>query len=269
MTIDLNTIFILLVLCNQELDTAQKITNILSFISFDCDPSSSSFGSSSAYGTITFDEFEYMFRLFYLLLSRVSSVDLVRSPQVRLVLPVPNTKPQKKRTIIFGSELEADLAKALFGIGGGQESTEVDIDDVKDKMVARPDVKQLLCLFSQGKYQDGMMESIAGEPVNKSTSGQAKDAEEGNSTVVGEVNKSTDDNATVGKENANDNQKAQADKGTPPGRRSLTLKSSTHHGKEGHQDTFEQIVEPRDDANAPKTVDQSLNQLAIPNNQSI
>ena len=173
-----------------------------------------------------------MFRLLYLLLSRVSAVDLIRSPQVRLVLPVANTKPQKKRTIVFGSELEADLAKSLFGIGGGQESSEVDIDDVKDKMVARPDVKKLLCIFSQGNYQEGMMESVA-EPVNKSTSGQAKEAEEGNSTVVGEVNKSTDDNATVGKENANDNQKAPADKGTPPGRRSLTLKSTTQAGKEG------------------------------------
>ena len=83
MQIDLNTIFILMVLCSQEMDIAQKITNILSFIAFDCDPSSSSFGSSASYGTITLEEVEYVFRIVYLLISRISNLDLLKHPQAK------------------------------------------------------------------------------------------------------------------------------------------------------------------------------------------
>ena len=116
MQIDLNTIFILMVLCNQEMDIPQKITNILSFIAFDCDPTSSSFGSSASYGTITIDEFEYIFRLIYMLVSRISNLDLIKQPQAKFQIPVPGTIPQKVKSLTFGSNLEADLACELFGI---------------------------------------------------------------------------------------------------------------------------------------------------------
>ena len=76
--VDVNTLFLLLVLTNQEMKAAEKVENILRFIAFANDME---IGSGS--GQVTIDEVHYIFSLCYQLLNRITDLDLINDPHIK------------------------------------------------------------------------------------------------------------------------------------------------------------------------------------------
>lgn len=76
--VDVNTLFFLLVLTNQEMKFAEKVENILRFIAFEND-----LEIGSGTGSVTIEEVFYIFSLGYQLLNRITDLDLINDPHIK------------------------------------------------------------------------------------------------------------------------------------------------------------------------------------------
>lgn len=78
--VDVNTLFMLLILTNQELKFEEKVEYVMRFVAFDNEPE---LGQGT--GSITMDEMFYIFSLGYQLLNRITDLDLIGDPHIKPV----------------------------------------------------------------------------------------------------------------------------------------------------------------------------------------
>ena len=112
--IDINSLFILLVLTNANLTLAQKIENILNFIAFDSK-------EAGGQGMVGLDELKYIFQIGYQLLNRITDLDLINNPQI---------VNEKDLNSSYGSQVEFDLVEALYGPEKPDRPDSVEISSV-------------------------------------------------------------------------------------------------------------------------------------------
>ena len=73
--IDVNSLFVILVLTSQHIKLEHKMDEIINFVCFDIEVAPDQL-ATAATGTVTVDEMKYMFQLGYQFLNRVSDLDL-------------------------------------------------------------------------------------------------------------------------------------------------------------------------------------------------
>lgn len=138
----------LLVMCNLELDNNEKVDNILGFITFDCELNPN---GEVKQGQVTIDEFQYLFQLAYMLLSRVSDIDPILTPQASIEYQVPRST--KKRVVWYGTQTEVSLLQDLYDCGSlAEHRNEVDYKLVYAKLIHHLEVQKVLTIFKNGNF---------------------------------------------------------------------------------------------------------------------
>jgi hypothetical protein len=126
--VDINSLFMLLTLSHVHLQLNQKLDNIVNFICFEP-------------AVITVDEAKYLFQTCYLLLNRITDLDLINKPFRR---------GDQDGTNEYGSEAEMGVVEAVFGpVPGQKEAAEQKM--LVNQLGLNTDVKNLVTIFETGK----------------------------------------------------------------------------------------------------------------------
>ena len=108
---------------------------ILDFVVFDHRDKHSS-------GSVTLDEFKYIFQLGYQLLACITDLDLIQNPFMEAV---------KDPGTLYGSKAEWDMTSQLYGVEVGAQEASVELSSVSKSLSSCSDVLKFFQIFQQGR----------------------------------------------------------------------------------------------------------------------